>query len=181
MAEQSSRQQEQVERLLLAFTRKGKKGRPRYSQDDRKRLVRLVLVTLIPPARYPHLPPRLKRMLGQLSIAAKVQSAKSSQETMRGLQAFFRRYPPSPAILRDFNDALRTLNRRLEADARKAQAAQTDGDRSDMAEPPPPGVSAPSPQTGVAPTSALDDLLPSELGEGRKLVLDNLRHFRNLR
>ncbi len=181
MARPPPRQQEQVERLLLSFTRKGKRGRARYSAEDRKRLVRLVLVTLIPPARYPYLPPKLKRMLGQLSIAAKVQNAKSSEETMRGLQAFFRRQPPSPAILRDFNDALRTLNRRLEADARKSQAAQKDSDRSDMAEPPAPATPAPSPQAPVAASNALDDLLPTELGDDRKLVLNNLRSLRNLR
>lgn len=182
MARPGSRQQAQVERLLASFLRKRRDGRACYPIEDRKRLVQLLLVTLIPPARYPHLPLRLKRMLGLLSIAAKTRAASSSQETMRALQAYFQRNPPSPAILRDFNDALRKLTREADAHARESQTAEDPGKRSGMSRPPPPKRIEPrSAPPAPGRTSALDSLLSPTLRDDAKAALDKMMAFRNVR
>jgi len=171
--QRSPRQQAQVERLLLSFTRKSKRGGARYSKQDRHRLIELLLVTLVPPARHAHLPPQLQRIMGRLSIKAKVDKVSSPDAAMRGLQAYFQKHPPSPAILRDFNDALRKLNAEVETNAAKSRRANRADARSDMCQPTP-AMLSPAATPKVA-DDALTALLPSSLENNRQLAIDNIR------
>src|SRR5437867_3996750 len=70
-------EQSRVRRLLAPFRKKGPDGRPLYSKADRKRVYQLLMVTLIPAARFGSLRPELQAMTGELSRAAGAQRATS--------------------------------------------------------------------------------------------------------
>lgn len=154
-----------VGRLLAVFRRRGPDGKFLYSRADRRRVMQLMLVTLVPPARVPELSPRLQAMLGELAIAAGTQRHHSPKEAMRALTHYFRKNPPHPGLMRE-------LNLLLKSSLKEGESAGRLGQVTFVTAPSAVGLAPPAPAPSRKEAGALSErLLPSPLNAARKSAM----------
>lgn len=115
---------DQLRRLLAPFRKKGPDGKPLYTKEERRRVYQLLLVSVIPPARFGSLPPRLQVLAGELSVASGAGQARTPKAAMDALQAYFRKNRPHPQLLADLNTVMKALAGELEDAARRSTAAE---------------------------------------------------------
>lgn len=172
-AKETGRARLPVGRLLAVFRRRGPDGQFLYSRADRRRVMQLMLVTLVPPARVPELSPRLQAILGELALAAGTQRHHSPKEVMRALTHYFRKNPPHPVLMRELNALLKSILQEGEGAGRLGQVTfVTAPSAVGLAPPAPACTPSPSPAPSDKEGGALSDrLLPSSLNAARKSAM----------